>query len=234
MTACVVAGYWEDPSDRKCKVCASACTACEGSASTCSDCVQGAQNYFLIEANNECSLTCPVNMWRNPTTRKCTLCTGCATCLDTNSGEDCLSCTGTTYLRIDTKKCVPKLGCPFGTYGEDSNHQCMGCNVACTSCFLGTSTKCYTCNSGNFYNTDTTTCSQECPPGYYKKSGTFTCEPCTACKTCDAGPTDCSSCNVNTYLEGRTCIATCAKGTYGNPTTNICTTCSVACTDCFG
>ena len=85
-----------------------------------------------------------------------------------------------------------------------SSNICDGCPTGCVTCFGSLTTTCYTCNGALykwFYNN---TCSETCPDGQYKVSGTINvCLLCNfTCSKCVDSNTKCLSCVSGFYLLG--------------------------------
>lgn len=82
--------------------------------------------------------------------------------------------------------------CSPGNYPDVSNN-CQNCDQACQACFGLSSSECYTCNVGYFYNGDY-------------------CQPCdSSCKDCyGSGNNQCTRCDTGYSLIFNTiCIALC-------------------------
>ena len=109
--------------------------------------------------------------------------------------------------------------CPKGFFANDTAGACQVCNVQlnCTSCILvgGTTVQCTACTYGNYFQSNTSTCSPSCATYQYKNTWNNSCNTCNAgCGNCN-GPsnTSCIDCRANYYLlvnsSGGYCLSTC-------------------------
>ena len=110
------------------------------------------------------------------------------------------------------------------------------CTEPCKAC-TNTPTQCTSClptpyTFNNYLLFGNSTCLTACPDGYYLPNGTFTCAQCdtTACLTCTATATTCSSCSTPTFLMNTSCLLICPNTYYGSGTT--CVPCINQCFNC--
>ena len=111
----------------------------------------------------------------------------------------CKNFTGIVYYHL-VDECVQV--CPDGYYGSPFNNNCELCDTACLTCFGNTSLKCRTCTSYNgtdyYLSFGTTECIETCLDGQYANLTVHRCLVCDSnCKTCNAHPTNCTSCYLN-------------------------------------
>jgi len=148
----------------------------------------------------------------------------CVTC---QSYSQCLSCDSTLFRVWDSVS----LLCPCIS-GYFDNGICTPCHYSCASCFGGTSSSCFACNA---LRTFTVPNSCPCSTGFYEVSGI--CSSCSlSCLTCSITPTNCTSCNVGSFLSNYQCF--CNAGYYLNgilcsACDSTCQTCSITSTSCL-
>ena len=258
-------GYYGDSTTNTCKLCYSttnasdimqSCKTCSGgSSSSCLSC--DSPNYFY-SSNTSCLKECPDGWYPDSNLNACQPCYqnlppstwgSCATCTGPLF-NNCLTCSNSSYwasiLYFDPASNTCVNPCPVGMYANTATNYCAPCFQAtmgsqqqsCYTCNGPLSTHCLSCQAGQFYHPQTSTCQLVCPPGTYPNSITSTCDLCYkstagggsgfSCKTC-FGPdsTDCTSCSPGLYLENETstCVITCPKGTYADNQTWICQPC---------
>jgi proprotein convertase subtilisin/kexin type 5 len=188
-------GQWYDTTTEVCLNCASPCSTCKGSATTCTWCIA---NYVFIEKTSTCSPVmttpdCPAGTIKDPYFSYCRNCPDfCSSC---SSVTTCTACVKGYYLTTNTNgtiTCSPPKSCPAGYRSDDANG-CVACSSNCASC--PSSSTCNLCMQGYYLDTTTKQCTQNCPAGYYGDSASRVCMICSpACATCVNNNYTCTSC----------------------------------------
>lgn len=145
------------------------------------------------------------------------------------TAADCIACQNYRTQEGDKVVCVrdcedvKKLAADIG--GEKV---CVDCDPQCSGCVDATPRGCINCT--NLARTEglNKVCVGSCSSDEYEEDGW--CKPCHAeCFGCvGAGTSMCSSCR-NFVAEDGSCLASCPKGTYLEPGTKDCKTCSAEC-----
>jgi hypothetical protein len=213
---------------QKCQV--KNCKTCR-SLTTCSECIS--ENFLF--GDKTCDFTCPLNYFKNPTTKKCEKCGNlCEECSD---NKTCLKCVKTNVL-LD-KICVSK--CPDGYV--NINQKCEKCGTEnCKLCLQTDPMICQLCITSLFLNNNK--CVKVCPEYTFNKNSVCTSCPkfcqkclnetvCTRCESLRVLLTD-GSCSSDICPEGTTQINnTCVKC---DPNSN-CKRCDPKllskCTECY-
>lgn len=165
--------------DRNCLACPSSCSACSfiNNTISCTSCPSPTSLLVFI-----CVTTCPKGYYQVliSSLSYCRYCSPqCAACVNDTT---CTECTNKLSL---TPSCL-STNCTTGQYLSDSQ-QCSPCNVACLTCYGGSSSECLSCNSSLvFYNG---LCYVLCPFGMVKVGNT--------CLSCPIG---CATCNITNNL----------------------------------
>lgn len=191
---------YKDTTYNKCASCNVACGNCNGPNSD--NCLTCSTPYFLT--GSTCTLTCPTGYYGD--TLNCVKCPdNCASCTSANV---CTSCTTPYYLKNE-KICVSDCSADSLTneYGDSSDNLCKTCASECLLCFGTSNSNCTSCTSTNFLISESNTCTQYCPTGYYGESSS------SKCKSCNSNCTQCTSADV--------CVR-CKSGYYYNSTLKIC------------
>lgn len=188
--------------------------------------------YYL--SSTKCLQICPSNTFGGldvSSKHTCQSCeSSCLTCRG-NTVNDCLSCTGSTYLSYDAYTCVGT--CPAGQF--QTGNICALCNINCLTCSTS-STHCLTCGtppSGVPLYLYNAACVASCPTTFFANSTGNTCDSCDgSCQTC-SGPaaTQCLSCSTGSLITSNfTCPTSCPDGSYS--LNKICYSCLSSCATC--
>ncbi|CAG9316198.1 unnamed protein product [Blepharisma stoltei] len=207
-------GYYQGTNS--CQACQNPCSACSGSATTCTACVAG---YYL---HVSLCLTCQAP---------------CLTC--STSSTACTSCDDSSNMNLNTNTNTCTCKDPNASFNTVTT------KCACNSGYWGTPGSCTACQSPcSSCTTSGTTCSS-CVAGYWLNGiNCFPCVgPCatcstsaSACVTCDdsAHMTQngdvCTCTDQNAYFNTQTLLCQCNAGYFGSP--NACTACSPQCSTC--
>lgn len=174
------------------------CTRCQTGCQTCkstSICLTCKRNYYLN--NGICSTSCPVGYFKNPISTICEKCSNtCKSCVSDLSCSSCIcdACNDGYFLVAD---------------------KCIKCDSKCSKCDGPDSTQCLVCLSP--YYLYQSTCSLDCPSGFWKSDSDLTCKNCHfSCKSCESGNLDnqCTDCiDGFVFLSGmcKACSITCLK-----------------------
>jgi hypothetical protein len=145
----------------------------------------------------------------------------CQTCAENNANL-CYSCNVLTGISIlYNNRCYAQ--CPERFYLDEYN-RCQQCAAPCRTCKKDNPKHCLSCNmlsSTPFL--DGTTCTDQCPYGYFKSIGTSKCQLCQApCESCSGTATNCLTCvdDRQLFLHQNQCLATCPSGFYTPPATS--------------
>lgn len=229
-------GLYGDTNTNLCTVCPIGCSACSMTNSTlsCSACSMVAGVQYYLDSSNNCVVRCSSLFFgglNNVSQYACLGCEGtCATCNGT-AATNCLTCTGTRYLKYLGTECVTT--CDDGTF-KSSNNQCAPCSSNCRTC-VTSATNCQSCgnSTGFLLYLFSSGCVAVCPDRYYPEITNNTCTGChTSCLRCK-GPleTDCLACSTGSLLSSNsTCQSSCGQGLYS--LSNVCYPCNPACKQC--
>ena len=214
-------GFYEK-ADGTCAKCGEGCAIC-GVVENDLKCFQCALNAVQQNADGTC--TCPAStvLVDAAGTLFCKACSSeCREC--NNTFDFCTSCNPPSVLMASTGKCM----CPNGTYTSPAG-QCVQCMMFCEMCTDGMS--CDKCAPLYIFDTNTKTCSLNCPRGTFKVGNE--CQNCSmGCEDCINGFT-CITCKTgfNVFLGG--CESMCPPGTFAD-VDNICYACVSPCRTCSG
>ena len=236
-------GYWGNTSSNTCEICDSSCSVCTGpNNNQCSACNSG---FFRqpAPASTTCLNSCPNGYWENTANKVCASChIWCSECTGPNNNQ-CSACNSGFFRQPAPSGTVCLNYCPTGYGGNPTTKICVLCDSSCLVCTGSLNSECSACNPGYFLQPapSTTTCLNSCPAtGYWKDATNHICVPCdAACSICTGSNNDqCSECNVGYFLQPSpattTCLDSCPVGYWGDPTSNTCTECDIACAICTG
>ena len=209
-----------------CETCDISCLTCSGPL--VSNCLSCDYPYFYYQGY--CSYYCPNGTYYNYTLRSCPPCNQACSLCSGPSINQCTACTSGFFL--SQYSCIPASFCPNGSFPDNINNLCAGCNGGCSSC--ASQNICSSCDLNNFFFQNN--CVTACPDGYYPDSTTMQCLICDpSCNTCQgATSNDCLSCDVGQYLNGYTCVYVCPAKKYPDSVTNGCHICNPLCHNCTG
>ena len=111
--------------------------------------------------------------------------------------------------------------CPASNYFVDGSNQCQLCNSNCNTCQT-TATYCLSCSGNSYLSSNSNSCVDECPSGYYGANNL--CNQCLTCLSCRGNGNNCQSCQPNNVLYGSICLSACPSSYYNN--NQVCTKCS--------
>ena len=230
-------GSWKDDANHVCVGCYTSCSQCTGSLDTqCSACKSG---YFLQPSVASCVNTCPTGYFGNSASNTCEACdSACLVCTGSLNTQ-CSACKSGYFLQPSSTICLNS--CPDEYWKDNANHVCSSCHTSCLQCTGSLNTQCTACKSGYFLQPSSTICLNSCPAtGHWKDTTNHICASCNAaCSVCTGANNDqCSECNVGYFLQPSpattTCFDSCPVGYWGDPTSNTCTECDIACAICTG
>lgn len=166
---------------------------------------------------------CPPNTYQDSSTKINPDCTPCAGDKKTvfpgaQDVAECRDpCPSGTFLNTSSSACQD---CPIGSYMDDEKHvfmQCKMCKTGETTQVAGSksSSDCYRCMPGQFYNSSLSTCNP-CPTGKYQDEINK-----DACKDCDNGTTTLEFGSKNSS----DCVLLCGAGEFLNDTADMCFDC---------
>ena len=236
-TTCSVAvsGYYVSAS-QTCSPCGGTCLTCSTTSTNCLTCLV---TYTLMSPNN-CDCNNTANLYYDPSTTGCSLCTtifpNCQTCSTTGTTTTCTLCSGLYYWNSGTSTCDP-------------------CSSSCTTC--SSPTVCTGCpnnlvlsqNLTGYVTAGVCVCDNSTLPLTFYDTATGTCEPCTyfftTCTSCytNGSAVLCSAASGSTYVANGTTVncpspcSTCdSNGCLTCPTgmtaVNGSCVCDTACTNC--
>lgn len=185
---------------------------------------------------SNCYEDCPIGYYKDQYQFSCLKCgmTNCKICDSKNTCQEC----NNQFELISSNYCVE--ACQEGFYRPKSvdsaipecqpcDETCKTCskfNDFCTSCPTGFLLKEKTLGPKNETLSESASCYEECPSGYYGDYEDMACIKCDpSCATCD-GETNfsCLSCNLGEkvkLISGK-CIIPCPQGTYNRLNSNDC------------
>ena len=175
---------------KKCVSCPSAfCSKCEKDG----DCVECYPGYYLNQGN--ICIPCDVS--------------NCLSCPNNICSECKLG------YNLEGNNCIAPSNCNLGTFLIITDYTCRNCATECTHCFGPSSSECYECKEGFFFDNDNV------------------CVPCNpSCKGCDDEPGYCNSCHFGKVLRGRSCQDRCQNDEYFNNIEFKCKECDSKCGKC--
>jgi len=185
-----------------------------------------------INIGGICKRVCPNRFYLNPSTYLCVSCgDGCDSCDD---GNACLTCDNDKKKNLVNNKCV--TSCPNGTTENPGNGaECISCtDTNCKNC-SGDKDTCTECNSPNYLQALTPTCSSSCEAAYWPNKKTLTCDACPAnCSACPTNGKICTACIATFKLFDEDCVATCPDRTFEEESSGkqVCTLCEGKCAEC--
>lgn len=159
---------------------------------------------------------------------------GTCACLEGFTGSKCDQCQP-GYFGRDCKACSSLCGpgkCDDGRQGSGGCRGSAGNSTLSCNCLYGTCTSSTTCACAAGWVSTLTELCGKCGDGFYL-DGDRNCRACAlGAKTCTS-LTAATSCEAGLQLSSGICTATrCSDGQYWDG--NQCSTCSPACTTCFG
>lgn len=236
----------------QCTECQSNCANCDGSANTCTSCLNGFAldqvsgvcqkapscqfGQFFSQSSNACRRICPANtfFYENVCLTACLsgyADNGVGGCVAVTPASGCSS----PYF-LSNGVCVSN--CPSGTYSDTQNRVCKSCSSNCFSCL--TNTFCYACNAGFDLNQGVCIAATvNCPTGQFRYNGVCysrcpagTCEQGNFCqRTCPAGTWSynggCYRTCPTKLTTADACVETCPSGT--SLTNGVCQVVSQSC-----
>ncbi|KAL4489108.1 hypothetical protein ABPG73_005595 [Tetrahymena malaccensis] len=218
--------YFGDSSDQKCKKCDSTCLTCSGANDN--QCITCVSPLLLYQSEKQCKQTCRSDQFLDKSNNTCILCNqGCQKCFGPNS-DQCISCNLPKVLQGN--QC--QANCNNGFY-ISTNNTCNPCDSNCLNC-VNTSTKCSSCQIGQFLDIVSKKCVSKCQNSQYLDVKQQYCAQCNQlCNTCQ-GPSasDCLSCNLPLVLQGNNCKQNCDNGYYLSLPSQKCIACSSNCQTC--
>ena len=113
-----------------------------------------------------------------------------------------------------------------------SGSKCKKCQSLCLTCKGPTEKDCLSCSGIKFLDPVTSTCSYECPEGFYGDLTTTQCKPCSSgCLKCK-NSAECIACMKSLHLVGNSCQTQCPQGFYLTKS-NSCEPCDGTCEECI-
>ena len=222
--------------------CNEPCSLCsQTNGDYCTKCYNPNPSNVLYLYQGSCISECPSGYDTDTAEYVCYKCNDkCAKC-DLFNPDKCTSCPPSFPFYIpSTYDCV--TSCPDGTYADtNDNNTCKPCDNTCKTCSNNNSKHCTSCDStSHLYLLDTkdNRCVSSCPDGTLLNAiNIHECIACdSSCKTCTQQPSQCTSCNDNSYYIDNTCISLsqCKAITnkYANTNTNTCDNCIEHCVTC--
>jgi hypothetical protein len=203
---------------KTCVNCSSNCLTCLATVDSCTSCLEGGENPYLMGTTcvkecvepkrivylNTCLENCPLAA----TIRIGDKCFNCA--------ENCAKCEGTVDNCTECKagsfyynaSCLSE--CPgLITVRDDTTKTCKPCTNNCKNC-VGSESTCISCYEG--YLLSGSSCVESCPSDSTDINGV--CEKCSVeCLTCKDSISYCTSCHNNTYKYNGKCVSKCPVGT---------------------
>ena len=215
-------GYVLNRVTRACVPCHESCQTCMGP--TKDQCLSCKNSKDSLQGS-VCTENCAEGMYRNAETSQCESCHPmCKAC--SGAGKDaCTNCV--EGLSHKSSQCISS--CQVNEY---KNHgKCYVCSSGCQTCKGPTRQHCLSCNDGGkLFNF---TCVKNCPLGTYERgsNGIPECEMChPSCVTCTrAGADACTSCRMDLYLQGTTCVQQCSIKHRLDENTRKCKLCDADC-----
>ncbi|XP_078423427.1 proprotein convertase subtilisin/kexin type 5b isoform X2 [Cetorhinus maximus] len=210
--------------NEKCEQCEEGCEICSGNKNNCQQCITVQQRPLYLHLG-KCISECPLGYFisTNNTCAKCD--DACESCEATPT--NCQSCIK-PYL-LDKNSC--QIRCSRKHYADPEGF-CKRCPANCEACNEYTCTEC-----SRYFFSHKGVCLQDCPPGFFQNTQTFTCTAChSKCSVCD-GPDfdDCEGCaNPSLVMHDGQCLKSCPEGTYISKETQDCQECHKTCRTCGG
>lgn len=203
---------------KTCVNCSSNCLTCLATVDSCTSCLEGGENPYLMGTTcvkecvepkkivylNTCVENCPLA----GTIRigdKCFSCAeNCAKC--EGAVDNCTECkVGNYYYNASCLSECPSLI----TIRDDATKTCKPCTNNCKNC-TGSESTCISCYEG--YLLSDSSCVESCPGGSTDIDGV--CEKCSVeCLTCKDSISYCTSCQIDTYKYNGKCVSNCPSGT---------------------
>ncbi|GCB64740.1 hypothetical protein scyTo_0014807 [Scyliorhinus torazame] len=213
-----------DSISEMCEQCEEGCETCSGNKNDCQQCIT-VQHRPLYLHLGKCLSECPLGYFIS-TRNTCAKCDDtCESCEATP--ENCQSCVK-PYL-LDNNSCQKQ--CSRKQYASAQGF-CKRCPANCEAC---NEHNCTECSRHFFFHKGA--CLQDCPPGFFQSTQTFTCTSChPECSVCD-GPDsdDCEGCaNPSLLMHDGQCLKSCPEGTYVDKGTQDCQECHQTCRTCEG
>lgn len=215
-------GFVLNRAKRKCVRCHASCATCMGP--TFDQCLSCKDRKDSLQGS-VCKRTCAPGMYRNDEMSLCEAChPTCGAC--SGGGKDsCTSCVRGHSLSLS--QCLSP--CPDDQYRN--NGICYMCGTGCKTCKGPTTRECLSCQDGKkFFNF---TCVKNCPPGTHEGDSNDLpeCKSChPSCATCTrAGPDACTSCRMDLYYQGGSCVRECSIDHRLDENTRTCKTCNADC-----
>ncbi|XP_036930390.1 proprotein convertase subtilisin/kexin type 6 isoform X1 [Acanthopagrus latus] len=153
---------------------------------------------------------------------------------DGPNADHCRSCVHFSLgsMRSD-RDCVSH--CPLGYYEDIASRRCRHCHRGCERCVGQSAGDCLSCRRGIYLDTLNSSCSDNCPPGYFGDDNQRQCVKChETCMSCLEYADRCTACKEGYGLAGITCIPKCTTGTFFNLEEMTCSSCHSSCRTCTG
>jgi len=203
----------------QCNPCAGLCSACIGTATTCTDCTLNASL-----SGGVC--TCDLFYFAEWTV--CSSCqSSCKSCLN---ALECVDCVVPALWFFFDKRCY----CKENYYTLTTPRSCLPCHSTCFSCFDGLITDCKSCwmNAELLNGGPRAAC--RCISAFFPDPNAQFCNPCYAsCLSCsDSSPSNCLICIPNATFTSGNCI--CNQGFFLVQVPAACTNCNPTCKECQG